>query len=181
MRNNFYKKISIILFASISYSLMAIEEGQKVENFRLFDHYGNSHELFYYNDVKALVFLVQGNGCPFARNASERFHELKDMYSQKGATFFMLNSNLQDNRDNITEEAKEFGYKLPILIDETQLIGESLKITRTGEVFVLDPKTWQVVYTGALDDRLTYENQKEQASKHFLKYAFDSIVNNLPI
>ena len=181
MRNNFYKKISIILFASISYSLMAIEEGQKVENFRLFDHYGNSHELFYYNDVKALVFLVQGNGCPFARNASGRFQELQDMYSEKGATFFMLNSNLQDNRDNISEEAKEFGYKLPILIDETQLIGESLKITRTGEVFVLDPKTWQVVYTGALDDRLTYENQKEQASKHFLKDALDSIVNNLPI
>ena len=88
----------------------------------------------------------------------------------------MLNSNLQDTRKNIAEEADLFDYKLPILMDKTQLIGESLEITRTGEVFVINPKTWKVAYTGALDDRLTYENQKEEASVHFLKDALDEIL-----
>ena len=78
----------------------------------------------------------------------------------------MLNSNLQDNRLSIREEAKEYGYDLSILIDETQIISESLDLSRTGEVFIIDPKNWSVVYIGAIDDRLTYENQKKKASEH---------------
>ena len=144
--------------------------------FRLIDQKGNSHELFYFNDQKALVFLVQGNGCPIARNAAPRFQELRDIYSDKEVQFFMLNSNLQDNRLSIREEAKEYGYDLSILIDETQIISESLDLSRTGEVFIIDPKNWSVVYIGAIDDRLTYENQKKKASEHYLKNAIDDLL-----
>ena len=162
------------MFLSIGVS--AIEPGDKVENFRLLDHKGGSHELFYYDDQKALVFLVQGNGCPFARNAAPRFQELRDIYSDKEVEFFMLNSNLQDDRLSIREEAKEYGYDLNILIDETQIIGESLELSRTGEVFIVNPKNWSVDYIGAIDDRLTYENQKKEASEHFLKDAIDDLL-----
>ncbi|HIC41946.1 MAG TPA: redoxin domain-containing protein, partial [Pelagibacterales bacterium] len=76
------KKIAALFFVSLfSLSISAIEPGDKVENFRLLDQKGGSHELFYYDDKKALVFLVQGNGCPFARNAAPRFQELRDIYS----------------------------------------------------------------------------------------------------
>ena len=116
------KIISSFFLLFISFGLVAIEPGDRVENFRLIDQKGNSHELFYFNDQKALVFLVQGNGCPIARNAAPRFQELRDIYSDKEVQFFMLNSNLQDNRLSIREEAKEYGYDLSILIDETQII-----------------------------------------------------------
>ena len=170
------KKIAFSFILLFSIGLSAIEPGDKVENFRLLDQKGGSHELFYYDNQKALAFLVQGNGCPVARNAAPRFQELKDFYSDQEVEFFMLNSNLQDDRLSIKEEAKEYGYDLRILIDETQIIGESLKLSRTGEVFVIDPKTWTVVYTGALDDRLTYENQKKEASEHYLKNSIDDIL-----
>jgi len=106
---------------------------------------------------------MQGNGCPIVRNAMPRFQELKDMYADQGVQFFLLNSNLQDNRQTVSAEAEEFGYDIPVLIDDTQIIGESMDLVRTGEVFVLDPKTWSVTYTGAVDDRLTYEKQKAEA------------------
>ena len=171
------KKIAALFFVSLfSLSISAIEPGDKVENFRLLDQKGGSHELFYYDDKKALVFLVQGNGCPFARNAAPRFQELRDIYSDKEVEFFMLNSNLQDDRLSIREEAKEYGYDLNILIDETQIIGESLELSRTGEVFIVNPKNWSVAYIGAIDDRLTYENQKKEASEHFLKDAIDDLL-----
>ncbi|HIG49487.1 MAG TPA: redoxin domain-containing protein [Gammaproteobacteria bacterium] len=171
------KKIAALFFVSLfSLSISAIEPGDKVENFRLLDQKGGSHELFYYDDKKALVFLVQGNGCPFARNAAPRFQELRDIYSDKEVEFFMLNSNLQDDRLSISEEAKEYGYDLNILIDETQIIGESLELSRTGEVFIVNPKNWSVAYIGAIDDRLTYENQKKVASEHFLKDAIDDLL-----
>ena len=170
------RKITFSFILLFSFGLSAIEPGDKVENFRLLDQKGGSHELFYYDNQKALVFLVQGNGCPIARNAAPRFQELRDFYSDQEVEFFMFNSNLQDDRLSIREEAKEYGYDLRILIDETQIIGEALKLSRTGEVFVIDPKTWTVVYTGALDDRLTYENQKKEASEHYLKNSIDDIL-----
>ena len=170
------RKITFSFILLFSFGLSAIEPGDKVENFRLLDQKGGSHELFYYDNQKALVFLVQGNGCPIARHAAPRFQELRDFYSDQEVEFFMLNSNLQDDRLSIREEAKEYGYDLRILIDETQIIGESLKLSRTGEVFVIDPKTWKVVYTGALDDRLNYENQKKEASEHYLKNSIDEIL-----
>ena len=88
----------------------------------------------------------------------------------------MLNSNLQDNRASIAKEVEEFGYDIPILIDDSQIIGESLDLVRTGEVFVLDPKTWAVTYYGALDDRLTYENQKQEATENYLQDALDNML-----
>ena len=76
----------------------------------------------------------------------------------------MLNSSLQDSREAIAEEAKEYGYDIPILMDANQLVGEQLGVTRTAEVFVIDPKTWKVVYRGPLDDRLDYGTQKAGAT-----------------
>ncbi len=154
----------------------ALAVNDRVENFRLFDHQGGSHELYYHSNAKAIAFLVQGNGCPIVRNAMPRFRELRDAYAAQGVQFFLLNSNLQDNRASIAREADKFGYDIPILVDETQIIGESLGLVRTGEVFVVDPKTWKVAYRGALDDRLTYENQKQQASAHYLRDALDDMV-----
>jgi len=154
----------------------ALAPQERVENFRLLDNSGASQELYYYSDKHAVVVMVQGNGCPIVRNAMPRFRALRDEYAARGVQFLLLNSNLQDNRQSVSREAEEFGYDIPILIDDTQIIGESLDLVRTGEVFVLDPKTWSVTYQGALDDRLTYENQKQEASEHYLKDAIDDML-----
>ena len=159
----------------------ALAPAERVENFRLFDHEGGSHELYYHGDAKAIAVLVQGNGCPIVRNAMPRFKELRDEFAAQGVEFFMLNANLQDNRASIAKEAAKYGYDIPILVDDTQIIGESLDLIRTGEVFVVDPKTWTVAYHGAVDDRLTYENQKETASEHYLRDALANLVADEPV
>ena len=97
----------LLLTATASWGL-AVNE--KVENFRLFDHTGGSHELYYYDDMKAIVFMVQGNGCPIVRNAAPRFTELAKQYAGEDVQFFMLNANLQDNRASIAKEAHKYGY-----------------------------------------------------------------------
>ena len=79
------RKITFSFILLFSFGLSAIEPGDKVENFRLLDQKGGSHELFYYDNQKALVFLVQGNGCPIARHAAPRFQELRDFYSDQGS------------------------------------------------------------------------------------------------
>ena len=175
------RSILLLLAALASPHLSALQVSERVENFRLMDNQGASQELYYYSDAKAVVFMVQGNGCPIVRNAMPRFKELRDEYAGQGVQFLLLNANLQDNTVSISKEAEEFGYDIPILIDDSQIIGESLGLVRTGEIFVLDPKTWTVTYQGALDDRLTYEKQKGEAKEHYLKDAIDDMLTGKPV
>jgi len=178
-RSGFFgAKVKSVLLAAcvISAPAFALSPGERVDNFRLLDHQGNSHELYRFADRKAIAVLVQGNGCPIVRNAMPRFKELRDQFASQGVEFVLLNSNLQDNRKSISAEAQAFAYDLPVLIDDTQLIGEALGLVRTGEVFVLDPKTWVVAYHGLVDDRLGYETQKPTAKNHYLQDALQSMV-----
>jgi peroxiredoxin len=154
----------------------ALAPDQRVDNFKLLDHQGVAHELHYLSDAKAVVVMVQGNSCPIVRNALPTFKEIRDAYQAQGVEFLLLNSNLQDNRESIAKEAAEFDIDFPILVDDTQLIGESLGLVRTGEVFVLDPKTWKVAYHGPVDDRITYEKQRPKANNTYLIDALDDML-----
>jgi hypothetical protein len=148
----------------------------RVDNFTLLDQQGQSHELYYLTDKKAVVIMVQGNGCPITRQAWQALREVRAAYAARGIAFLMLNSNLQDDREAIAAEAREFGYDLPILVDEAQLVGEALGVTRTAETFVIDTKTWNLVYRGPIDDRLTYERQQATAKHRYLADALDNVL-----
>jgi len=158
----------------------AVNPGQVVDNFRLLDHSGKSHELYYSSDMKAVVLMVHGNGCPIVRQAVPALREIREKYQSQGVEFLLLNSNLQDKRDDVAAESKEFNVDFPILLDEAQLIGEQLGVVRTSEVFVIDPKGWKLVYRGPMDDRLSYEKQRP-ASKHYLTDALDAVVAGKPV
>ena len=158
----------------------AIAPGGKVDNFRALDQNGKSHELYSSSDMKAVVLMVQGNGCPIVRHALHTLKEVRAKYQAEGVEFLLLNSNLQDTRDAVAKEASEFSIDFPILLDEGQLIGEELGVVRTSEIFVVDPKGWKLVYRGPLDDRLSYEKQRP-ASKHYLTDALDDVLAGRPV
>ena len=150
-----------------------------VSNFRLVDHEGYSHELFYHRDAPAIVLMTHGNGCPIVRAAILELERIRDQYKEQGVEFFLLNSSLQDSRPEVLAEATEFGIDLPILMDDHQIIGESLGFDRTAMVYVLDPKQgYKVVYHGPMDDRLDFERQKETADETYLIDALDQLLAN---
>ena len=173
--------LALCLLLSLPPGAAALAPGERVENFRLFDADGASHELYRLKDKKAIAVLVQGNGCPIVRNAMPRFAELRELFERQGVAFLGLNANLQDQRASIAAEIEEFGWDLPILDDDTQLVGEALGLVRTGEVFVVDPSDWTIAYHGLLDDRLSYENQKRDAKHHYLRDALAAMVDGKPV
>jgi hypothetical protein len=148
----------------------------KADNFVLIDHLGKAHELYYHADDTAVVIIAQGNGCQIVRSNLEDLREIRADYADQGVKVLMLNANLQDTRSSIAAEAKEWGVDFPILKDRTQIIARSLELNRTGEVLVIDPKTWNVVYRGPLSDRVDYERQKEKASKTYVRDALDALI-----
>jgi len=153
----------------------------KVDNFMLVDaQHLEAHELHRLSYTKAIVLVSTGDGCPIARAMIPELKALKAKYASQGVEIMMINSNLQDSRDDIVTEAKEYKIDIPILMDHNQLVGEQLGVTRTAEVFIIDPKTWTVVYRGPLDDRSDYGVQKN-ASKRFADAALTALLAGKPV
>lgn len=129
-------------------NVIALSPGSKVDNFRLLDHAGASHQLYYMTDKKAVVLIAQGNSCAANSKALPDIKKLRDKYAAQNVAFLMINSNLSDSRDQIDALAKKQGIDLPILKDDTQLIGESLGLRHNGEVLIVNPKDWTLAYRG---------------------------------
>lgn len=177
------KSFKIVLLAlattfvvTLTSSLSIAAEHPKIGDFSLLDHQGKFHQLSWYDDQEAVVIFIQGNGCPIVRNGTPTLKAIRDEYESKGVAFFMLNPQPQDNRESIASEAEEFGYDFPILVDEAQLVAESLGVDRTSETFIIDPKTREILFRGPIDDRLGYESQKPEAQNHYLKDALDAVL-----
>jgi len=132
--------------------LAGLTPGGKVDNFRLLDHAGQSHQLYYLSDMKAVVLIAQGNSCAANSKDLPEIKTLRDKYHARNVEFLMINSNLSDTREQIGAVAKAQGIDLPILMDGTQLIGESLHLRNNGEVLVVNPKDWTLAYRGNAKD-----------------------------
>ena len=90
---------ALVLTLGIAPSAQALGPGARVDNFRLLDQNGASHELYYLSDAKAVVIMVHGNGCPIVRNTLPGLKEIRDRYRDQGVEFLLINPNLQDGRD----------------------------------------------------------------------------------
>jgi mono/diheme cytochrome c family protein/peroxiredoxin len=152
----------------------ALEPGQRVDDFRLLDHRGDSRALYYHADAPAVVIMVQGNGCPVVRQALPALAELRGRFGPRGVEFLLLNA--QDDREAVAREAAEFGIDLPVLLDPVQLVASSMGVTRTAEVFVVDPRTRTLAYRGPVDNRLAYGAQKPAATRHYLADALEALL-----
>jgi AhpC/TSA family len=144
-----------------------------VPDWALLDHTGAFHQLSRYRDRAAVVLFVHGVGCPVSRQSVPALRALRSRFSRDRVAILLLNGNPQDDRAALQQEAALLEPNLPILKDDSQLVLERLRITRTGEVFVLDPRTWHVVYRGPLDDRLHYEGARPAGGRR--DYAADAV------
>lgn len=132
-------------------SAMALSVGDRVENFRLMDHAGGSHELHYFADAPAMVLMTHNTSCATLPDSLKTLMSIRQQFAPQGAEIMLINSDLRDNRSSVQAAAAQAGIELPILLDTTQIIGESLMATAAGEALVIDPSTWTLAYRGDLD------------------------------
>lgn len=157
----------------------AVADGRK-SDYALYDSEGKMHRFSRYNNRKAIVIWVQGNGCPIVRNALTDFHAVVNDYKDD-FQFFMVNSNMQDDVKEIAKEASEFKFQTPVLVDNAQVLADALDINITAEAIVLHPTTRQILYRGPINNRIDYETQKNNASEIYLRNALDAILDGDPV
>ncbi len=158
----------------------AFAPGQHVADFALTDQAGARHELYALSNKKAVVIMTQSNGCPIVRLAVPALREIRARYQSQNIEFLLLNPTLQDTPESVTQEAKEFDFDMTVLLDHAQKVAESWGVNRTAEVFVIDPKTWTLMYHGPVDDRLNYESQRP-VQHRYLSDALDAVLAGKPV
>ncbi len=164
----FSRFATILAALSAASTALALNPGETVDNFRLIDHKDAAQELYYRSDMKAVVLLTHMNGCPAVKNAAATLESLRAKYPN--VEFLMLNSNLGQTRESIRADAKQLALDAPIMIDDTQLIGESLGVKANGEAFVIaSQEGFKLAYRGAASgvaaalDALTADRPVAQA------------------
>jgi len=131
-----------------------------VNNFLLVDQNFEAHELYRLSDAKAVVIVTQANGDAVIRGLAPQLKALKAKYGPQGVEFFLLNS--KDKFDTVKPEADKAGYDWPVLIDDNQIIGESLGVTKTWRVVA---KTAAADGAKALDAALAGQQVASDASR----------------
>jgi hypothetical protein len=122
-----------------------------VGDFGLIDHQGVQHQLTRLGKNKALVIITQANSCAENIEQLPKYKLLRTTWENQGVKFVMMNSAKSDNLDSVRRLASTYDIDFPIMMDESQLVAESLRVAKAGEVLVIDPNTRQLLFQGPLD------------------------------
>jgi peroxiredoxin len=144
------KKVNLLNGSLLSLALIPAlgSAADRVGDFSLLDQDGYFHNMSWYDDHTAIAFLVQANDSQATNVAIAGFNALKGKYESQGVEFMMINPMGRSNREAVKAKVTDYGVNVPVLMDDAQVISESLGIVKTGEVLLFNPKSFMVEYQG---------------------------------
>ncbi|MCO6472143.1 MAG: thioredoxin family protein [Melioribacteraceae bacterium] len=172
MKNTLRSTLLALLLTVSSALNINAGNGDKVENFVLKDYNGTEHSLSDYKDSKAIVLLFVATQCPVSNAYNSRMAALHEKYSEKEIAFIGINSNKQEDAEEVKNHAEENGLNFPILKDPNNIIADKFKAQVTPEIFVLSPE-FEILYHGRIDDS---QRETEITSKD-LEKALEAILD----
>ncbi|MCB1649356.1 MAG: redoxin domain-containing protein [Pseudomonadales bacterium] len=125
------------------------QAAERVGDFSLLDQNGVFHHMGWYEDSKAIAFLVQVNGSVDTRAAMADYQALAARFAEQGIEFMLINP-LGEERASVKAQAGELGTELPILIDDAGIVAQAMGVDTSGEAFLYDPRSFSVIYRGSL-------------------------------
>ncbi len=166
--------VLIVLVISLSKDSAASEQKEivRVEDFTLKNYNGKSYSLYDFKDSKAIVVMFIATQCPISNDYNSRMTEIYKKYKNKDVTFLGINSNKQEDVDEIKEHAKENKLKFIILKDLNNKIADKFDASVTPEVYVLN-SNFEILYHGRIDDS---RNESKVKSKD-LENALNEILS----
>ncbi len=121
-------------------------------DFSLIDHTGKFHQLSRYVEHDAVVIYKYSRHCVTSKNELQRLAQLSQAFPQSRIGFLVLVSDSDVSRAELAEHVERRGYEFPFLLDETQLVTQTLGFGRASEVLVMDPSRLDTLYRGAVHD-----------------------------
>lgn len=127
-----------------------VKVAERADDFRLVDQNSKAHLLSYYKFAPAIVIISHQTGAKEFGEAASQIKQLKASFANTDAKLFLLNSSPSATREGVAADMAKLGLDVPVLLDDSQLVGESLGVSRVAQALVIDPKSWKVVYSGPI-------------------------------
>lgn len=139
--------ISIALITSVlSTSAFALPD--RVGDFGLLDSDGDFHQLSRYRNKEALVLMSFDSSCAAINSSVSSLQAMASQWSEQGIAFALINSSAESDINTIRAAKSALASELPLLLDDGQLVSETLALSKAGEIVVLDPERLTVLYRG---------------------------------
>jgi len=120
----------------------------RIGDFALLDSDGAFHQLSRYRNREALVLMSFDDRCASIDTAIGQLKSLQRDWSDQGVVFGLIDSSGEADIQAIRATKARHGLDLPLLIDNGQLVTETLGLTKAGEVAILDPERLTLIYRG---------------------------------
>jgi len=132
-----------ITLTSFTYALP-----DRIGDFALLDSDGAFHQLSRYRNREVLVLMSFDDRCASIDTAIGQLKSLQRDWSDQGVAFGLIDSSGGADIQAIRATKARHGLDLPLLIDNGQLVTETLGLTKAGEVAILDPERLTLIYRG---------------------------------
>jgi len=163
---------------------MAAVESQMLElgsggvDFVLPDVDGNEYSLRANASAYLVMFIC--NHCPFVKHVRRELAKLGHHYLPRDVAIYAINSNDAetfpgDSPEKMKEEAENWGYEFPYLIDADQEVAKSYRAACTPDFYLFDADR-TLVYRGQLDD--SRPSNDSPVNGKDLRFAIDAVLNH---
>ncbi|MEQ8953284.1 MAG: redoxin domain-containing protein, partial [Gammaproteobacteria bacterium] len=146
----FFKHLVLLTWFSAGAQL-ALAAPERVANFALLDHQGMSQQLRRYGDSKAVVLISVATDCQATVDQLPKFQLLRTTWENQGIAFLALAASANDSLVDLQRFDQLYHLGIPILDDDSQLVAENLGIRKSGELLIVEPDRFRVLYRGGLD------------------------------
>jgi peroxiredoxin len=126
----------------------------RVGDFGLLDSDGNFHQLSRYRNKEALVLMSFADSCNSMDSFLTQFKAKQSEWEARNVAFLLINSSTEPDLENARNALARRQIDIPLLLDDAQVVSETLDLSKAGEVVVLDPERLALIYRGPLQSQL---------------------------
>ncbi len=146
------KNVNLLVVTLLS-TLLAVSTTygapDRIGDFGLLDGAGRFHQFSRYRHKDALVLMSYAASCNAMDSLVTDFRNIQSEWEGKNVAFLLI-----DSANISRSEVAMIDVGLPVLVDDGQLVSETLNIANAGEVLVLDPARLAVLYRGPIHQQL---------------------------
>lgn len=132
-----------VIFLALAMAASGALAQTRVPDFALLDQNGRYHQLSYYGDHAAVVLYAHSLDNAATDDDLAALAELSD-----DVMVLAINAMPGQTRDAVAAQT----FAVPVLVDEGQLVAETLGLSRAGETLVIDVANMRLVQRGGARD-----------------------------
>ncbi len=153
------------MFFSLAISVIG-QDTKKYDNFSLYDFNKKLYSFEDFANKNGIVVLFVATQCPVSNAYNSRMAELYNHFKDD-FSFVGINSNKQEDIEEIKTHANENNLDFVILKDSNNVIADNFEASFTPEIYILN-NNFEQLYHGRIDDSRKEENVEVEDLKKAL-------------